>query len=145
MQRQNDKRWHIPAPLPPEVDAELHDFQPYLRQILFNRNVRTAAEAVEYLNCSAPLGDPFLLMDMDRTVERLWRAIDSGEIDRYGALLPSDGGHTHRHSLSGEWAQTGASGASRANVYVVDYGLNLFSSPSGFITGLGQRLLDIGR
>lgn len=79
MQRQNDKRWHIPAPLPPEVDAELHDFQPYLRQILFNRNVRTAAEAVEYLNCSAPLSDPFLLMDMDRTVERLWRAIDGGE------------------------------------------------------------------
>ena len=61
------------------MDAELHDFQPYLRQILFNRNVRTAAEAVEYLNCSAPLSDPFLLMDMDRTVERLWRAIDGGE------------------------------------------------------------------
>lgn len=79
MQRQTDKRWHIPASLPPEVDSELHDFQPYLRQILFNRNVRTAAEAVEYLNCSAPLGDPFLLTDMDRTVERLWHAIDGGE------------------------------------------------------------------
>lgn len=63
------------------------------------------------------------------------RAITSGEIGRYGTLSPNDGGHTHRYSLSGEWAQTGASGASRANVYVVDYGLNLFSSPSGFITG----------
>lgn len=79
MQRQTDKRWHIPASLPPEVDVELHDFQPYLRQILFNRNVRTTAEALEYLNCSSPLGDPFLLLDMDRTVERLWRAIDGGE------------------------------------------------------------------
>lgn len=63
------------------------------------------------------------------------RAITSGEIGRYGTLSPNDGGNTHRYSLSGEWAQTGASGASRANVYVVDYGLNLFSSPSGFITG----------
>lgn len=79
MQRQFDKRWHIPEPLPSEVDAELHDFQPYLRQILFNRNVRTAQEAIEYLNCSAPLADPFLLTGMDRAVERLWRAIDESE------------------------------------------------------------------
>ena len=63
------------------------------------------------------------------------RAIDSGEIDRYGALLPSDGGHTHRHSLSGEWAREIEGGALRTNVYAIDYDLNLFSAPSGFIRG----------
>lgn len=63
------------------------------------------------------------------------RAITSGEIGRYAALSPNDGGKTHRYSLSGDWARTDASGASKANLYVVDYGLNLFSAPSGYISG----------
>lgn len=64
------------------------------------------------------------------------RAIQSGEIGRYGALSANDGGKTHRYSLSGEWARTGEEGATRANVYLIDYGLNLFSAPSGYINGL---------
>ncbi|MDE2585085.1 MAG: TonB-dependent receptor, partial [Betaproteobacteria bacterium] len=67
------------------------------------------------------------------------RAIDSGEIGRYGSLLPDDGGRTHRYSLSGEWAATGnqfgTDTSTKASAYVIDYGLNLFSSPSGFING----------
>jgi outer membrane receptor protein involved in Fe transport len=63
------------------------------------------------------------------------RAIDSGEIGRFGSLLPNDGGETHRVSLSGDWASTNDAGAWRANAWVVDYALNLFSSPSGFING----------
>ncbi len=63
------------------------------------------------------------------------RAIDSGEIGRYGTLLANDGGETHRLSLSGEWNQTNDESAWRANAWVIDYGLNLFSSPSGFING----------
>jgi outer membrane receptor protein involved in Fe transport len=63
------------------------------------------------------------------------RAIDSGEIDRYGALSANDGGRTHRYSLSGDWSQTMAGGASKAGLYVIDYDLNLFSAPSGFING----------
>jgi hypothetical protein len=31
------------------------------------------------------------------------RAINSGLIGRYGALDPTDGGHTHRYSLSADW------------------------------------------
>ena len=63
------------------------------------------------------------------------RAIDSGEIGRYGTLLANDGGITHRASLSGEWAQSGEADSWKASAYMIDYGLNLFSSPSGFITG----------
>jgi len=64
------------------------------------------------------------------------RAITSGEIGRYGTLVKDGGGQTHRYSLSGEWAQTGERGATRANAYVIDYGLNLFSAPSGYISSL---------
>ena len=63
------------------------------------------------------------------------RAIDNGEIGRYGALSLRDGGKTHRNSLSGEWARSHGDTASKAGLYVIDYGLNLFSAPSGFING----------
>ena len=63
------------------------------------------------------------------------RAITSGEIGRFGALLPSDGGITHRTSLAGEWAASDASGLRKFSAYIADYGLNLFSAPSGFING----------
>ncbi|MDP3638775.1 MAG: TonB-dependent receptor plug domain-containing protein [Azonexus sp.] len=63
------------------------------------------------------------------------RAITRGEIGRYGALSANDGGKTHRYSLAGDWAQTTATGARKASLYVIDYGLNLFSAPSGYISG----------
>ena len=64
------------------------------------------------------------------------RAIASGEIGRFGALSPQDGGVTTRHSLTGEWARSSAQGTARVSGYVSRYRLNLFSAPSGFIEGL---------
>jgi len=63
------------------------------------------------------------------------RAIDSGEIGRYGTLSPNDGGRTHRHSLSGGFAYNQGTGQWTADAWLIDYGLNLFSAPSGFING----------
>jgi outer membrane receptor protein involved in Fe transport len=63
------------------------------------------------------------------------RAFQSGEIGRYGTLLANDGGVTHRHSLSTECARSDAKQEWRASAYVIDYALNLFSGPSGFING----------
>lgn len=57
------------------------------------------------------------------------RAVDEGLVGRYGSLDPSDGGKTHRYSLAGQWASLRDDGVqTRANVYWVDYGLNLFSN-----------------
>lgn len=56
------------------------------------------------------------------------RAIDSGLISRFDSLDPSDGGRTHRASVSGEWSQRQNNSWTRANVYIVDYGLNLWSN-----------------
>ncbi|MFN4324490.1 MAG: TonB-dependent receptor [Azonexus sp.] len=61
------------------------------------------------------------------------RAIAHDEIGRYGALTPNDGGQTHRYSLSGDWARTGRDSASKVGLYVIDYGLNYFANPSGYI------------
>ena len=55
------------------------------------------------------------------------RAIDSGLSSRFGNLDPTDGGRTRRNSVSGEWSAKGNDGWSRANAYVIDYSLDLWS------------------
>ena len=56
------------------------------------------------------------------------RAVQSGEIDRYGAIDPTDGGETHRYSLSGSWRSRLGEGALHATAYAVDYELSLVSN-----------------
>lgn len=56
------------------------------------------------------------------------RALDSGAIDRYGYVDPTDGGKTHRYSLSGEWMGRGQDSRWKANAYAIDYGLDLWSN-----------------
>ncbi len=56
------------------------------------------------------------------------RAINSGIIGTYGSLDPSDGGKTHRYSLSAELIHRDNEGTTSANAYVIDYGLDLFSN-----------------
>jgi hypothetical protein len=63
------------------------------------------------------------------------RAIVDGEISRFAALSAHDGGVTHRYSLQGEWASATETRSSKGNLYVIDYGLNYFAAPSGFIKG----------
>ena len=78
--------------------------------------------------------------DWTATEEVPERAITNGEIGRYGTLAPTDGGKTYRHSLSGDWARTDdAGGMTRANAYLVGYGLNLFSTPSGLQEGQHEQ------
>jgi hypothetical protein len=56
------------------------------------------------------------------------RAVDSGLIDRFGFIDPTDGGDTYRYSLSAQgWGQAGE-GTWTALGYAIDYGLDLFSN-----------------
>lgn len=73
------KNWWVYPRLPDEVDRALSVFPPYMRQLLFNRGCNDASSAAEYLNATQPLGDPFLLTDMDKAIGRLLLAIDNGE------------------------------------------------------------------
>ncbi|MDY0743158.1 TonB-dependent receptor plug domain-containing protein [Paucibacter sp. R3-3] len=47
---------------------------------------------------------------------------------RFDSADPSDGGETHRTSLSGEWHDSSDSGSTRFAAYVIDYQLKLFSN-----------------
>jgi hypothetical protein len=45
----------------------------------------------------------------------------------FGTLNPTDGGHSQRYSLQGEWHRQGANSESKISAYVFYYDLNLFS------------------
>jgi outer membrane receptor protein involved in Fe transport len=56
------------------------------------------------------------------------RAVQSGQIGRFDAIDPTDGGETYRFSLSGDgWWRLGA-GSLRANAYAEAYRLDLISN-----------------
>ena len=67
------------------------------------------------------------------------RAVQSGEIDRFGFIDPTDGGETHRYSLSARLldAQLGA-GQLKALAYVIDYKLDLISNFT-YVARPGER------
>lgn len=56
------------------------------------------------------------------------RAVANGQLDRLGTIDPSDGGNTSRISLSADWSRVTERGRWRANVYAIDYRLQLFSN-----------------
>jgi hypothetical protein len=56
------------------------------------------------------------------------RAVDSGALDRFGNLDPTDGGTTHRYSLSARLWRPMGSGTVELQGYAADYGLDLFSN-----------------
>ena len=76
-------------------------------------------------------------------------AIASGLISRFGSLDPSDGGSSHRYSLSAEWERNDAGGGARANAYLIDYSLDLWSNftfcTSGCNPGPGDQFQQTDR
>jgi hypothetical protein len=56
------------------------------------------------------------------------RAVESGEIDRFGFIDPTDGGETHRYSISADWWMQTGPGQLHALAYAVDYHLDLISN-----------------
>jgi hypothetical protein len=61
------------------------------------------------------------------------RAVDSGQLGRFGAVDPTDGGSTSRYSLSAQWAASEASSSTRASAYLVRSRLQLFSNFTYFL------------
>jgi outer membrane receptor protein involved in Fe transport len=58
------------------------------------------------------------------------RAIESGAIGRFGAVDPSDGGHSYRYGGIADWQHANTSGdaSTRVTGYAVAYDLDLFSN-----------------
>lgn len=75
------KRWHAPTPI---AGAFLDSFPEYPRvvlQLLYNRGLHAQAEIDEFFNpdYGTDVHNPFLFSEMERSVERIFKAIDAGE------------------------------------------------------------------
>lgn len=60
-------------------------------------------------------------------------AVAAGDIGRFGTLDPTDGGASHRYSLSGRWHATDAEQATRLNAYLIKSDLALFNNFTYFL------------
>lgn len=56
------------------------------------------------------------------------RAVESGDISRFGQIDPSLGGESSRHSLSVSWTRSRGSSSQRFAAYAIRYSLDLFSN-----------------
>ena len=62
------------------------------------------------------------------------RAIEEGVIGRYGNIDPTDGGLSHRYSLSARWNETTSEAATRVSAYVIKSDLQLFNNFTYFLS-----------
>ena len=61
------------------------------------------------------------------------RAVDAGQIGRFDAIDPSDGGEAHRYSLAGAWRRSDATSSTHINAYLIDWQLKLYSNFTYFL------------
>lgn len=73
------KNWWTYPVLPDDVNKRLFGYPRFLRQVLFNRGITDSEQAVIYLKAQDSRYDPFLLIGMRETVQRLLQAIDQQE------------------------------------------------------------------
>lgn len=76
----HNKRWAIASPITPQAEESLIKFPPILKQILFNRGLGSYEEARLFLEAKpVSNNDPFQLLGMRATVERIQYALDHQE------------------------------------------------------------------
>jgi outer membrane receptor protein involved in Fe transport len=61
------------------------------------------------------------------------RAVDSGELDRFGSVDPTDRGHTYRVSVAGEWQHGNGTTLNKIQAYGVRYNLMLLNNFTFFL------------
>jgi len=71
--------------------------------------------------------------DWNSTDQIPLRAVQDGRIGRNDAIDNTDGGESHRYSLSGTWRRTRDDSASKVNAYIIANRLDLFSNFTYFM------------
>ncbi len=72
--------WNVNAPDARAVNTLVASgYAPLASMVLASRNIKDGPQAHQYLDCSAPLLDPFLMTDMDLAAGRVGLAMANGE------------------------------------------------------------------
>ena len=70
------KQWLISDPITPEAAAELEIYSPVLRQMLYNRDHKTAEQASQYIHAQPPDGtDPMNMVGISQAIDIIKMAI----------------------------------------------------------------------
>ncbi len=96
-------------------------FNGVLRYTRLNRDQRFSLMAMGYIG------------DWNATDQIPLRAVEDGRLGRFDAVDPSDGGESHRVSLSAEWMSGGADRGFEISAYAAAYRLELFSNFTFFL------------
>ena len=56
------------------------------------------------------------------------RAVDAGKLGRFDTIDTTDGGESHRYSVSGAWRRNSEASSTQVNAYLIDWKLKLFSN-----------------
>jgi len=73
------KRWQIAPKVSSLVLARFSQLNPLIVQILYNRGITTPEQANTFLSPDALVGNPFVMRGVNEAVERIRRAIRTGE------------------------------------------------------------------
>lgn len=74
------KIWKYPDPIPGGALSGMEDFRSIERQVLYSRGIEERGQALKFLSGDyGEVHDPFALLQMDRAVERIKRAINRRE------------------------------------------------------------------
>ncbi|MFA5987120.1 MAG: single-stranded-DNA-specific exonuclease RecJ [Candidatus Paceibacterota bacterium] len=74
------KNWKIKEDVPEDVVNELLSYPTLTKHLLYHRGIKTGRDAEKFLNPQyADLHDPFLILNMDRAVDRVLAAIKNNE------------------------------------------------------------------
>ena len=72
--------WNVNEPEGGAVNALAGaGYPPLAAMVLASRNIKTPQQAAAYLDCNAPMPDPFLMTDMDKAAGRVGLAMARGE------------------------------------------------------------------
>ena len=72
--------WNVNEPGSAAVNALVGGgYPPLAAMVLASRNIETPRQAAAYLDCNAPMPDPFLMTDMDKAAGRVGLAMATGE------------------------------------------------------------------
>jgi outer membrane cobalamin receptor len=56
------------------------------------------------------------------------RAVDAGLLNRFDTIDATDGGKSHRYSVSGAWRRSDQTSGTQVNAYLIDHQLDLYSN-----------------
>jgi len=76
----NFYRWHLLPPVPSDHLINATGYSPLLKQMLYNRGLAEPAQVEAFFNSDSRLaGDPWLLPDIEKAIQRIQQALLRGE------------------------------------------------------------------